>query len=239
MLSATVTPTPTHLLLTTDSLNLAPLYLTDSYGPLENNAVARFTGGNTDWEQAWTDQTMPTATINWGDGQIDAKQTIVFPENADTLSVIGVSDHRYTKPGAYVIGVTLSQNGQIIGESANVQTVSTTTAGGRKLTALVNHSFKGKLGTFTLNSTSSVPLPADPTAKTNIDWGDGSLDTVNRRIALTQLSGLHRYAIRASHKYTHRGNYVVEVWTYYPTPTIGEVAEFIPPPELISTMKVR
>src|SRR6185312_12502646 len=199
-------------------VELEPLVLTGSAVD-ETDYVARFTGGSTDWTQT---ATLPTATIRWGDGTVQKEHVSVSGQNASTLQVLPFVAHPYTKPGTYTIHVTLREGSKAVATSATRLRVSTVSSDGRILHAAVGKPFSGTLGTFT----TQTPLYTDPSSvsfaySTIIEWGDGNSTSLDPPSAGAKQIAPNRLQVTGSHTYEKRGNYVVQVVTWFYRTALG------------------
>lgn len=196
---------------------MTPLVLVGPIGAPEYNDVATFTGGNTNWLQA---STLPVATINWGDGTSQPNAR-VYATDANTLGVVSLVAHYYTKPGSYKIDVTLEQNGQLVGHSVARLRVARISPGGRFLSASAKQPFHGVIGTF---SSTTPPLSTGYT--TTIDWGDGMWTQSGTAALGIKQIGPDTYRVTGTHTYAKSARYLIIVSTANIVPPGSTVAVF-------------
>jgi hypothetical protein len=143
-----------------------------------------------------------TASINWGDGEIDP---LTISGSNGTYSVVAAKTAKYSDDGTYPISLTVSTTAGPVAlsiASATVTESDLTVTAAAPVTVTEGQSFTGQL----LATFSDSSALASDAFTAIIDWGDGStadsVGTVTFSGGTGQVTGSHTYQEEGSHQIT-------------------------------------
>lgn len=150
-----------------------------------------------------------TTSIAWGDGS--APSTGIPDLGGATERIAG--EHTYTQPGSYTFTVTYISDGQALGSASGTVTVAASSGPILQGQGTDQTATAGVPTLFQPLATFSAPSAAmtDFTARSTVEWGDGTTTSAIETMDLTTQGGRTSDAVAGRHVYAQPGTYTYTV----------------------------